>query len=441
MRAGWHFLEADETERATLSDRGAALALPHELAAPQNRSRRVWRIAHAGRVWFLKEFGPTSWKNRLRFATSPPVARDDAERELLMTMALRQEGVETPRPVAYGRNEQGSVYLCAEMPGRSLRDVLLDGKLPQVSGQLVASFCGDILKKGFHLPDLSAEHVFVRHEIGFDHFGLLDLHNGTRRPPGPPPLRLCRRVLRHFAQSVQELGISQHAALRFAVRLLRSAGHPGQTRRVLRNLPPFDTARRYERPGKSRAYADRNRRRTERELDLLDKVWPGQDGETVLDIPCGAGRLTPFLHARGHRVLWADGALAMLREARAHHGPVPALRMHALALPLRDNSVDGVVQFRFLHHLPRKAAKTAVTEACRVARRFVVFSFFHPCSTHHLRRRSRDLWRRRAPTRFALTLGQIENWCQKNGFQRHAVAADMPYLRDLWVVAFARQPS
>ena len=326
MQASWQFLEADDTERAKFSSREAALSLPHELAAPQNRNRRVWRIADQGRTWFLKEFGRTRWQNRLRFATSAPSAHDDAERELLMTTALRKEGIETPRPVACGRDARGSTYLCAAMPGRSLRELLMFRKLPRGTVALVASFCGDVLKKGFHLPDLSAEHVFVRQELGFGHFGLLDLHNGSLRQPGPPPLRLLRRVLRHFARSVQDVGVRRFTAMRFATRLLRAAGRHRDTRRLLRRLPPFDTAWRYEQPGKSAAYADRNPARTERELDLLDRVWPGRAGETVLDVPSGAGRLLPFLSARGQRVLWADAALAMLRAAQNRQGSIPAVQ-------------------------------------------------------------------------------------------------------------------
>ena len=107
-------------------------------------------------------------------------------------------------------------------------------------------------------------------------------------------------------------------------------------------------------------------------------------------------------------------------------------------LPFNGRSVDGVVQFRFLHHLPRSAQKAAVAEACRVARRFVVFSFFHPCSAHNLMRRCKNLWRRRSATRHALTLGRLDKWCHLQGFVRRRTAADLPGLKDLWLVSFER---
>src|SRR5690606_10299753 len=119
----------------------------------------------------------------------------------------------------------------------------------------VAEHCGELLRAGFWLPDLSADHVFV--QPGGE-LAVLDLHNGTVAKPGTPPAALCRRVLRRFARSMRELPVPWPAALRFALRLLRAAGHGADARRILRRLPPFTTAARYEVLGKSHAYATRN---------------------------------------------------------------------------------------------------------------------------------------------------------------------------------------
>lgn len=440
MPGRWEFVDADPDERRRFASREDVFALAHEPAAPKNRRRRVFRVTDQGREWFFKEFGRTQWKNRWRFATTLPHASDDAERETLVTRALRAAGIEAPRPLLHGRDERGSYYLCARLPGTPLRELLWRGELTGSLARMLAGFLGDVLRKGFWLPDLSAEHVHVRKEIAFYHFGLLDLHNGVLGPPGPPPRRLCRRVLRHFARSVEDLPVTRVVALRFAVRLLRSAGRGEDVRALLRSLPPFDTAARYERRGKSKAYADRDPLRTERELDLLAKVWPGRPGELVLDAPSGAGRLLPFLRARGHRVLWLDGARAMLDEARRLQAGAPSmLQGDALRLPLLPQSVDGLVQFRFLHHLSPSRQKLAIAETCRVARRFVVVSFFHPCSVHHARRRLRDLVLRRAPTRFAVTTSALQRRFAAHGFRLHEAVAELAYAKDLWVAAFVRE--
>jgi SAM-dependent methyltransferase len=439
MSASWEYVQADALERARFVDHASILALPHELAAPPNRARSVLRLGLDGRRWYFKQFGRTSLQNRWRFRTTRPHAQDDAEREVLITMALRERGIETPRPVLRGHTQDGqSFYLCAEMPGRPLRLWLRDGPLAPAMLQLAAAFCGDLLAQGFHLPDLSAEHLFARQEIAFFHFGVIDLHNGRLAPPGAAPLWLCRRVLRHFQRSVQDLPIERYTALRFAARLLRTAGRGSETRSILRSLPPMDTAARYEVDGKAKEYKDRNPNRTERELDLLAKVWPGRPAEVVLDAPCGAGRLLPFLRAREHKVVQMDRAFAMLQQARELRGDVPTAQAHALALPLADGAVDGVVMFRFLHHLQPSAQKLAVAEACRTARRFVVASFFHPCSVHHAVRRARDLCARRAPTRYAVTLSRVERWFAQAGFELQSHVAELPFGKDLWIASFVR---
>jgi SAM-dependent methyltransferase len=440
----FEFLDASADERARLHDRAAVLRLLGEPAAPANRRRRVHRLQLDGRVFYCKEFGPALWKNRLAFRATAPRAADDAEREARMAQALRAAGIDAPRPVLRGSNGRGSFYLCAELPGASLRALLLRGEPPRALLRPCALFCGDVLARGFWLPDLSAEHVFARREAAACRFGLIDLHNGRLGPPGPAPLWVCRRVLRHFAQSVIDLSLRRTDALRFAARLLRDAGRGAHTRALLRALPPFHSAARcdarYDSPGASRRYAERNPARGERELELLARIWPGRAGETVLDCPAGAGRLLPALARAGHRVVWADAAAAMLREGAARApAPPPRVLADALRLPFADRAVDGVVQFRFLHHLPPPAARIAIGESCRVARRFVVLSFFHPCSVHHLQRRVRGLLARRPPHRHAVGFRRVCRWFAAHGYVPLAHAADRAFVNDFWVAAFARR--
>ncbi len=438
MAAAWHLLTDDPDERARFADLARVLALPGQPAGPPNRLRSVRRLDGAVPT-FLKTFTATQWQNRLRFATSRPRARDDAEREWRVTAALREAGFAAPRPLATGRDGRTSYYLCASLPGRALVDLLAEGAVDARLRAAVARHCGTLLAAGFRLPDLSADHVFVEADGGGWRFGVLDLHNGALGARGRPPRQVLVRVLRRFARSVRHLPVRKDQALRFAARLLRAAGLPRRDRRMLlRRQPPFATAARYEVPGKSAAYAERNPRRAARELDLLRAVWPGRRGERVLDLPCGAGRLLPFLREHGHPIVQADGAFAMLAEA-GRRGDDAALRVQADALqfPFADRAVDGVVMFRFLHHLANADARAAIAEACRTARRFVVVSFFHPCSAHHLSRRLRRLSGRGA-TRHARTLRQIRADFARAGFTLAAHAADLPFARDLWLASFVR---
>jgi SAM-dependent methyltransferase len=440
VHGSWQLLTDDPDERAWFQDLGTVLRHAATPAGPKNRLRHVARLELGGRVYFCKTFVSTQWKNRVRFRCTAPVAKDDAQRECAVTEALRANGFAAPRPVARGREGPSSYYVCAELPGRSLTAVFAAGAGTAALAARAAEHCGRLLAAGFRLPDLGPDHVFVRGEAPAFEFAVLDLHNGGLARPGPAPGRLCRRVLRRFLRSSRGLPVTASMALRFAVRLLRAAGRGASVRAVLRSLAPFATAARYEVAGKSRAYAERNPARAARELALLARVWPGRPGETVLDLPCGAGRLLPLLRDRfGHRVVHADGALAMLCEARCSAtSPPPSVLADALATPFADRCVDGVVMFRFLHHLPAEAAARALAEACRTARRFVVVSFFHPCSFHHLARLARHVGGR-SPTRFTRTLGQVRRELERHGFLLHATAADLPFARDLWLASFVRR--
>lgn len=449
VQVTWQLLTDDPDERRLFADLATTLRLPSSPTGPKNRLRHVTRITTERGVFYLKTFLATQWKNRLWFRCSRPRAQNDAERECRVTQALRDAGIEAPRPIALGRAGRSSYYLCAALPGAPCRDLLAAGTAGAELRRRVAVFCGDLLRGGFRLRDLSVDHVFVAQNGTAPQFAVLDLHNGSLGRTGPVDHRLAVRVLRRFLHSVQDLPVSWRQALGFAARLLRAAGRSGpDARTVLGALPPFSTASRYEVPGKSAAYAERNAARSARELRLLQRIWPGRAGETVLDLPCGAGRLFPLLSDTfDHEVVLADGALEMLRLARLLPilAPDPTarpamarVRADALQMPFCDRAFDGVLMFRFLHHLTPEASRRAIAEACRTARRFVVVSFFHPCSLHHVQRWLRQL--AGGPrTRFAMRLQRVTAEFAQHGFVLHQSAAELPFARDLWIAAFVRR--
>lgn len=436
----WQLLTDDAQERTLFASLAATLALPATAAAPPNRLRHVLRLATPHGVYYLKTFTATQWQNRLRFLCTQPRARDDAERELRVTTALRAAGFAAPRPIAYGRRGAAAFYLCAELPGRSLRACYEAGACDRPFVRAMARHCGRLLAAGFALPDLSCDHVFATSCTADVGPAVFDLHNGGLVRPGSAAPSLLQRVLRRCARSVRGIGVPRGLALCFALQLLRAAGADRATRRrLLRTAPPWATAVRYEAAGKSEVYADRNPRRAAREAELLAAVWPGRAGESVLDLPCGAGRLLPLLRDRfGHRVVQADGALAMLRTADERGRGSDRVQADALAMPFADGAFDGVVVFRFLHHLPPEAQRLVVAEACRVAGRFVVVSFFHPCSAHHLQRVLRG-WLGAPRTRFAVSLGRLADWFAEHGYELRSHRAEAPYRRDLWLAAFERR--
>ena len=137
--------------------------------------------------------------------------------------------------------------------------------------------------------------------------------------------------------------------------------------------------RKYETPERAAHYRGKykqswlrrlsNRRELGMVVKALARLGPV---ETVLDCPCGAGRLLPLLPGR---VFAADAATTMVREAR-EEASAHFLVAAAQSLPFEDNSFDAIVCHRLLHHFPEAGKRrTILKELARVARRGVVVSF------------------------------------------------------------------
>jgi len=142
--------------------------------------------------------------------------------------------------------------------------------------------------------------------------------------------------------------------------------------------------RRFQKQGSAEKYARRfdkgsRARISARELraveSLLDEL---PDCGTIVDIPCGAGRLIPALAAKGRKVQGFDIAAPMLEIARLRHGESATFaEADVRHIPLTDGSVDCVFCNRLLHHLTDAGERQSVLrELCRVTRRWAVVSFF-----------------------------------------------------------------
>ncbi len=111
----------------------------------------------------------------------------------------------------------------------------------------------------------------------------------------------------------------------------------------------------------------------------LDRVFAGRAADSLLDVPCGAGKLAPVLRGRARRVIAADASPAMLERARAafvEAGVDVVLReVDAAALPFDDASFDAVVCLRLLHRVPHPLRVRMIAQLARVASRAVIVSF------------------------------------------------------------------
>jgi len=141
---------------------------------------------------------------------------------------------------------------------------------------------------------------------------------------------------------------------------------------------------------------------TRREFALLRRLLGSQGRcSTLLDLPCGGGRVSPPLAPHTDLLIESDIALGQLRYGR-DHGRVATRQIWMTAsgfhIPLRDASVDGVVCIRLNHHLPTQAERERlVRELLRVSKRFVIMTFFDHHSVKNIIRRIRAPFNKKPP--------------------------------------------
>jgi ubiquinone/menaquinone biosynthesis C-methylase UbiE len=141
---------------------------------------------------------------------------------------------------------------------------------------------------------------------------------------------------------------------------------------------------------------------TARELKIFGRFFDRLgSGESVLDLPCGHGRLLGVLQGRFAEVIEADFSPQMLELNESDHAEQPAtsyLKCSALDIPLPERAVDVAFSIRLNHHLETQEAREAhLLELFRVANRAVIVSWFSATSLKNLWRRARAPFNRKSP--------------------------------------------
>ncbi len=133
---------------------------------------------------------------------------------------------------------------------------------------------------------------------------------------------------------------------------------------------------------------------TRREYKIIRALVGQRHCGTILDLPCGGGRLTPAFAEAADLIIEADIALGqVLWSIKDVSISTPRILMTASAfhIPLRDNSVDATVCVRLCHHLPTAAERERlVGEILRVSRQFVLMTYFDFHSVKNTLRRLRQ---------------------------------------------------
>jgi ubiquinone/menaquinone biosynthesis C-methylase UbiE/uncharacterized protein YbaR (Trm112 family) len=178
----------------------------------------------------------------------------------------------------------------------------------------------------------------------------------------------------------------------------------------------LEEARRYN--DEYRQYATK-RWSTKKEYKILDKLLRTQQrSEVLLDLPCGGGRLSKQLAEHADFLVEADiglGQLLVAREDYAGRDDRVWMTASAFHIPFQDASVDAVVCCRLCHHLPTaEERERLLMELLRVARRFVVMTFFDYYSIKNYNRRMRAPFDRK-PSKLTMTIERVSELARQHG--------------------------
>ena len=154
---------------------------------------------------------------------------------------------------------------------------------------------------------------------------------------------------------------------------------------------------------------------TMRERSLIARLL-GSQGKvgTLLELPCGGGRLSPSFAPWADLLIQADTGWGQLLVANQRPPlPTPRVLMSASGfhIPFRDASLDGVACVRLNHHLPTNEERhRLVHELLRVAKKYVLMTFFDQRS---IKARVRVM--RGRPAKLTMTSEEVAGIAREHG--------------------------
>jgi ubiquinone/menaquinone biosynthesis C-methylase UbiE len=124
----------------------------------------------------------------------------------------------------------------------------------------------------------------------------------------------------------------------------------------------------------------------QREQEILGAIIKGlPEGSSVLDIPCGTGRLFTFFALRRLKVAAMDISGDMLKKAR-EKGPVDGITLgpgDIFNIPLPDGAVDTAFAIRIMNRIGAADVPLALKELQRVTNKRVIFNLRLPGNPKH----------------------------------------------------------
>lgn len=195
-------------------------------------------------------------------------------------------------------------------------------------------------------------------------------------------------------------------------------------------------------------YKQRELERTRKhyaELKLVRSVFKYvAAGSSVLDAPCGTGRMTLLLQSLGYHCTGADlgdGVLAIAREdAQAANTGATIVKQDIMHMDFEDRHFDAVLCFRLIHHFPdADMRENLVRELCRVSDQYVAISYMSHASWNATRLKLRAMLGGRRAKKYPASAAEMNSYFARQGFTLVADECRLPLLNSLHLALYRRQ--
>lgn len=105
---------------------------------------------------------------------------------------------------------------------------------------------------------------------------------------------------------------------------------------------------------------------------------------TLLDLPCGTGRLFDCMLRQNMRITGGDISDAMMSLAKKRYGTdarVSFQKADAEKLPFPDREFDYLTSYRLMCHLPPPVRKKVLDEMVRVTKKVLIVNYHFDCAS------------------------------------------------------------
>lgn len=200
-------------------------------------------------------------------------------------------------------------------------------------------------------------------------------------------------------------------------------------------------------PVSAQLYTKRKPRKHQFEMQMVSEAFemlPAVEVKTVLDAPCGVGRLSLWLAQKEFEVTAVDlgeSAVKLTNELlRDQNFKETAEWQDIFNMRFADGEFDASVCFRLLHHFKEVSdQQTLIAELCRVSSKYVVISYFSPYSVTSMRRRLRKTMTGKPVKQNPMPLSHLKRLFGPHHFELCGTVKRSGLLHSLQVAVFKKR--